>query len=280
MDPKASPASAAPRQEPPWRTAVVLLHGLCSTPDELLSVNGPLRQLGCTVVPLRIEGYSFDPDRPSGPAQPFEHWVRQVQACVHSLRLQHERVVLVGISAGAGLALASAMDAAQAPDGLVLMSTTLRYDGWAIPPWHFLLPLALHTPLGRLWRYRERPPYGVKNERIRAWIAHELESRRISSAGSATLGVSHLKQHDRLIRHLRRHLGQVRSPRVLALHAEEDEVASLRNLERLAHGLSSTHINLQTVIVCNSYHMISIDNDRQKVVRETVDFVRAIMQAA
>ncbi|MBV8619871.1 MAG: alpha/beta fold hydrolase [Curvibacter sp.] len=275
----ADPASASPLPETPRRLAVVLLHGLCSTPDELLSVNGPLRQLGCTVVPLRIEGYSFDADHPDGAAQPFESWVAQVHACVLALRQQHERVVLVGISAGANLALASAMDPSNRPDGVVLMSTTLRYDGWAIPPWHFLLPLALYTPIGRLWRYRERPPYGIKNERIRAWIERELEARRVSAAGSATLGVSHLKQHDRLIRHVRRHLARVCCPRMLALHAEEDEVASPKNLEILANGLSLSAIDLQTVIVCNSYHMISIDNDRQKVVRETVDFVRAILQS-
>lgn len=257
-------------------TAVVLLHGLCSTPDELLSVNGPLRQLGCSVVPLQIAGYSFDAAHPEAPAQRFEHWVRAVHACVRQQRESHQRVVLVGISAGAGLALSAAMDPATPVDGLVLMSTTLRYDGWAIPPWHFLLPLALYTPIGRLWQYKEKPPYGVKNERIRAWIARELENRRVSRAGSATLGVSYLRENDRLLRRLRRHLGQVICPHILALHAEEDEVASPDNLRLLAVGLSSAPVSLKTVTVRNSFHMISIDNDRQQVVRETVDFVRSL----
>ena len=257
-------------------TAVVLLHGLCSTPDELLSVNGPLRQIGCTVVPLQIAGYSFDAEHPEAPAQRFERWVEAVHACVRQQRESHQRVVLVGISAGAGLALSAAMDSATPVDGLVLMSTTLRYDGWAIPPWHFLLPLALYTPIGRFWQYREQPPYGVKNERIRAWIARELENRRVSRAGSATLGVSYLRENDRLLRRLRRNLGQVVCPHVLALHAEEDEVASLDNLRLLAVGLSSAAVSLKTVTVRNSFHMISIDNDRQQVVRETVDFVRSL----
>jgi len=257
-------------------TAVVLLHGLCSTPDELLSVNAPLRQIGCTVVPLQIAGYSFDANHPEAPARPYEHWVSAVHDCVRQQRQHHQRVVLVGISAGAGLALSAAMDPANPVDGLVLMSTTLRYDGWAIPPWHFLLPLALYTPIGRLWQYREKSPYGVKNERIRAWIARELESRRVSRAGSATLGVSYLRENDRLLRRLRRNLAQVVCPHILALHAEEDEVASLDNLRLLAVGLSSAPVSLKTVTVRNSFHMISIDNDRQQVVRETVDFVRSL----
>ncbi|MDD0811082.1 alpha/beta fold hydrolase [Curvibacter sp. RS43] len=268
--------TATPQGKP---MAVVLLHGLCSTPDELLSVNGPLRQLGCEVVPLRIEGYSFAADQPHAAARPFEDWVAAVHRCIADLRRRHPRVVLVGISAGSGLALASALDPAHPVDGLVLMSTTLRYDGWAIPPWHFLLPLALYTPIGRWWRYREQAPYGVKNERIRAWIERELQSRQVSRAGSATLDVGYLREHDRLIRHVRQRLAQVRCPQVLALHAEEDEVASLKNLGLLARGLSSASICLKTVTVRNSYHMISIDNDRQLVVKETVDFVRSLLPA-
>jgi carboxylesterase len=198
-----------------------------------------------------------------------------VQAAQQEAARNHP-LVLMGDSAGAGLALSAAMDPATPVDGLVLMSTTLRYDGWAIPPWHFLLPLALYTPIGRLWQYREQPPYGVKNERIRAWIARELENRRVSRAGSATLGVSYLREHDRLLRRLRRNLGQVVCPHILALHAEEDEVASLDNLRLLAVGLSSAAVSLKTVTVRNSFHMISIDNDRQQVVRETVDFVRSL----
>jgi carboxylesterase len=45
------------------RTAVVLLHGLCSTPDELLTVQSALRSRGYSVHPLTIEGYSFDAPR-------------------------------------------------------------------------------------------------------------------------------------------------------------------------------------------------------------------------
>lgn len=264
----------------PQGTAVVLLHGLCSTPDELLSLQGPLRQQGHTVVPLRIEGYSFEAADPSQPASPWRSWVQAVRTRVQALRADHERVVVAGISAGCALALAAAMSAADAqdltdvPDGLVLLSTTLRYDGWGVSPWRFLLPLALYTPIGRWWQYQEARPYGVKNERIRAWIARELEQRRISRAGSATLGVSHLRENDRLVRQVRRQLGAVRCPRVLAIHAQEDEVASPLNLKLLAEGLPSG-CSLQAQTVHNSYHMISIDNDRQEVVRSVLGFVQA-----
>lgn len=258
------------------RTAVVLLHGLCSTPDELLTVQAGLRQRGYAVEPLSIDGYSFDAAAPMQRATPFVQWIDAIEARVDALRLQYDKVLLIGISAGASLALGAAIRCGRRIDALVLMSTTLRFDGWAIPRLHWLLPLAFYTPLGRFWQYREAPPYGVKNERVRAWIERELRARKISRAGSSVIGVDHLREHDRLIRHVRRHLNDVVCSDVLALHAQQDEVASLANLDLLARGLRCG--NFRTVVLGNSYHMITIDNDRQQVVRETVAFTDAVAQ--
>jgi carboxylesterase len=256
------------------RTAVILLHGLCSTPDELRPVESSLRSFGYAVHPLSIAGYSFDAGAAAQRALPFVHWIDAIERAVDALRAAHDRVLLVGISAGAALALAAAIRCGRRIDALLLMSTTLRFDGWAVPRRHVLLPLALYTPLGRFWKYRERPPYGVKNERVRAWIERELRTRRISSAGSSVIGIGHLREHDRLIRHVRARLGEVVCADVLALHAREDEVASIANLDILARGLRCA--SFRTVILGNSFHMITIDNDRQQVVRETLEFAAAV----
>ncbi len=256
------------------RTAVLLLHGLCSTPDELRAVDTPLRSLGYTVEALRVDGYAFDPAATVQTAAPWSGWIDAIERQVDAFRATHARVMLVGISAGATLALGTAIRCGTRVDALVLMSTPLRFDGWAIPRLHALLPLALYTPLGRFWRYRERPPYGVKNERVRAWIARELEARRISRAGSAVIDIGHLREHDRLLRHVRARLDQVVCARVLVLHAREDEVASLENVAILARGLRCG--SFRAVVLGNSFHMITIDNDRHEVVRETTEFAAAL----
>jgi carboxylesterase len=259
------------------KCAVILLHGLYSTPDELLSLNAPLRRNGATVIAFDIKGYTFDPKVKKPLSPPFEDWVVAVKTQIQTLKKEgHQKVFLAGISTGAALALASTIDLHSDCDGVVLMSTSLVQDGWSIPFWHFLLPLALYTPLGIFWRYREKPPYGVKNERLRQWIARELEKRKISRAGVANLGISHLKQNDRLNRFVRKNLSQVTCPQILALHAKEDEVASTQNLTILASGLSSNLTHLQTVVLNNSYHMISIDNDRQQVIQETLQFLQTL----
>jgi carboxylesterase len=260
------------------RTAVVLLHGLCSTPDELRLVESSLRSRGYAVLSLVIDGYSFNLQAKVQHAASWVEWIDVIERQVDALRLAHDRVLLVGISAGASLALGAAIRCGDRIDGMVLMSTTLRFDGWAIPRLHFMLPLALYTPLGRVWRYRERAPYGVKNERVRAWIERELRTRRISSAGSSVIGVDHLREHARLIRHVRGHLDSVSCPQVLALHARDDEIASVSNLDILSRGLRCS--TLRFVVLGDSFHMITIDNDRQQVVQETVNFAASFAHGA
>jgi len=232
-----------------------------------------LLSLGFAVRAHSVPGYAFDPQSAIQRATPFRSWIDDVEAEVERLHATHERVLLVGISAGATLALAAAIRCGDRIGALVLMSTSLRIDGWAIPRTRFMLPLALYTPLGRFWRYRERPPYGVKNERVRAWIARQLERRRVSGAGSAVIGIDHLRENDRLVRHVSRRLERVRCSAVLALHAREDEVASVANLDILARRLRSR--SLRMVLLDDCFHMITIDNMRQQVVSETVQFASA-----
>ena len=257
---------------------VCLVHGLCSTPEELFPVQSALRRAGHEVRPLTIAGYTFEADRPTQRWTPSSDWARAVSQEVQALQKASHRVVLMGLSAGANVILAASMELTQPVDGMVLMSTPLRVDGWAVPWYQFLLPLALYTPLGRWWQYREQPPYGVKDERVRRWIEHQLNERRVSSAGAAVIGVDHLREHDRLRRRVRRDLVQVKATRVLLIHAREDEVASLSNVRLLESCLPVAQ--RRTVILENSYHMVTIDHDRPQVVQEALQFVNNVVQEA
>ena len=257
---------------------VCLVHGLCSTPEELFPLQSALRRAGHEVRALTIAGYSFEADRQPQRWTPHSEWTRVVAQEVQALQQAQQLVVLVGLSAGANVVLAATMALLKPVDGLVLMSTPLRVDGWAVPWYQFLLPLALYTPAGRFWQYREKPPYGVKDERVRRWIEHQLAERKVSSAGAAVIGVDHLREHDRLRRQVRRDLARVKAKRALLLHAREDEVASLSNLRLLESQLPVPH--RRSVILENSYHMITIDHDRPQVVQETLQFVNMFSSEA
>ena len=253
-------------------TALVFIHGLCSTHDEMLVLQSAVKKAGIAGYPLTIPGYTFDENLTKQVASPYASWIQSVLDLVKTLKKTHEKVFLVGLSSGATLALGACLTDHEGIDGVIALSTPLFLSGWNIPFYHFLLPLALYTPLGRFWKYKESSPYGVKDERVRSWIVKELNQRRISCAGASVLEIPHLREHDRLKRWVRKSLLTHRCPvKLLAIHSKEDEMAGLNNVEYLQKYWSKGFFN--AIFLNNSYHMITIDYERLVVSQEVVKFI-------
>ncbi len=253
--------------------AVLLLHGLCSSPLEVRLYAKTLRGHGFYVETPTLPGYSAweaDPGREA--VADFRLWIAGIAAEVDRLALTYAEVNLCGVSLGATLALAVAAERVAKVDALALISTTLFFDGWNVSRWRFLLPIAYYTPLGRFYRYREIPPYGVKNERVRAWISGQLERGTLSSAGASTIPTLSLREADRLIRHVKRSMEKVAAP-TLMIHAREDDVAGLANVRYVQSHIAAAIFG--EVIVEDSYHMITLDNDRELAALKTAQFFNA-----
>jgi carboxylesterase len=258
---------------------VLLLHGLCSSPLELHQFGGALRDAGFAVRMPTIAGYTANAagrDRESTPAN-YRQWIdecaREADACAQTC----DELLICGVSLGATLALAVAAERPVIVARLSLISTTLFFDGWKISRWRFLLPIAYYTPLGRFYRYRETPPYGVKNPRVRAWIAREFERGSLSSTGAATIPTASLREADRLIRHVKRNLHRVKTP-LLMIHAREDDVASTSNVDYVRKHVGTSAF--RQIVVTDSYHMITLDNDRDHAARKTVQFFNTRAESA
>jgi carboxylesterase len=58
------------------------------------------------------------------------------------------------------------------------------------------------------------------------------------------------------------------------MHAREDEITSLRSVDELFESLRLKDKEL--AVLENSYHMITIDNDRHQVARLLEQFVRKV----
>jgi carboxylesterase len=253
---------------PGHRAPILLLHGLRGNPMELQLLAQRLHAAGHTVSVPYLPGYG----QRSGDKTPIgSHaaWKTLAHEQLNRLERDYGPAIVGGICIGADLALQLALDATQSVAGLMLISTTLYYDGWNLPWYRWLLPLAGPTPLKHCYSLREQEPYGVKNERIRQWIARQMENTGNSSAGARDLPLSAIYEAYRLMRQLRRRLSEIRQP-ALVLHAAEDEVASLRTPELLAKRLGSSTI--EKIIFTESYHMLTMDNDREAVARACIAF--------
>jgi carboxylesterase len=122
--------------------------------------------------------------------------------------------------------------------------------------------LAYALGLQRHFSMKERPPYGLKNERLRQWVRQEMAGGQPTLAGPARVSLQAVRESERISREADGWLRQLHVP-TLVLHAREDEVCRLASVEA-ALAAAPAQL-LQLVVLEDSYHMITADNDRQQV---------------
>ena len=243
---------------------VLMLHGLGASSVELARMAKELHQQGLSVYAPDIQGYCF-----GTPAEPWSDWVAQTQQHLWDLRQYYQSVSVVGVSMGATLAMALAQR--ESVDALVLLSTALSYDGWAMPWYRFLLNWAPWLPFASRYTYIEDEPYGVKNEEIRAMVKRAMKSNHISESGSEILTMHYITEGRKLIKDAVKRISRIDAP-VLFVHAVDDETVHVRNAEWAYRRVSSSQKDF--IYLGDSYHMITVDNERETVSLETARFLK------
>ena len=253
--------------------AVLLIHGLCGTPHEMAPLAARLRAVGYVVQAPHGPGYGIGAG--TGVAR-FERWIDYFVAQFDELRSRYSSVSIGGLCIGSSIAIEIAARRGTVAS-LILISTTLFYDGWNVPPTRVLLPLGYYTPLRRWYRVRELDPYGIKNPRLRGWVARQMQRTGASIAGAASLPLSAVYQAQRLIRVAKRSLRSVMVP-ALVMHARQDDVASLRSADLVCSRIGSREV--MRLVFDDSYHMLTLDNERAAVAQAAVDFLERRTAAA
>jgi carboxylesterase len=251
------------------QSAVLLIHGLTGTPVEMQAVGRGLAEEGFSVYGIQLAGHC-------GTEQDllqtgWHDWYRSVEEAWQTISSRHKNVFVAGLSMGALLAMHLSAQYPGRVKGIGLYSTTLFYDGWAVPKLAFLLPLFLRTPIGERYRFIENFPYGVKNERLREYIHASMMSGNSAEAGNLGMTGRSLRELRQLIGLVKKELPAVLTP-ALILQAKDDDVTSPRNSEYLARHLGGP-TRLELLDDC--YHMITIDQQRDKVVTLSAEFFRS-----
>jgi carboxylesterase len=159
--------------------------------------------------------------------------------------------------------------------GVSCLSPTLFYDGWNSPWYRHLLPLAANTPLKYFFYFKEEPPYGIKNEAVRSRIhefyskadLHSMES--VQQYGYPFFPVSLLCQLQKLVKHLNGRLEGISTP-VQLIQAKHDDMSSERNSQFIYNRVRSQRKEL--VLLHNSYHIITADQERNTVAQHMQRF--------
>ena len=247
---------------------VLLFHGLTGAPAELQAVSRALRRAGYEVETPMLPGHGADEKALLKTG--WKDWL----ACAEEelIRLSDHAggpVFVGGLSMGAVLALALAQRHPERVKGLALLATTLKYDGFNCPSYGaWMLPLAARTPIIRFYRFMERPPYGVKDVRMRAKIEEMMFSGTSTDAGLPFMPGRSLAQNLKLVAAVEQRLEEVVAP-ALIVHSVEDDVTHIRNAKRLAESVSGP---VETLWLENSYHLVTVDQERVKVAQAVITF--------
>ena len=256
---------------PGGTTGFLLIHGMSGTPVEMRYIANGLARAGYTVSCPLLPGHcgTLDELRRTG----WQDWLAGVETALAELEQRCEHVFVAGLSMGAVLALKVAARNPHIVRGTALYSPTLWLDGWGVPAHARLFALVRQKWVADLFHFSERPPYGIKDVRLRKIIAAALESGDPSKAGFLKLPGRLLLELRWLVDSVRRDLGSIKQPTLL-LHPREDDRASLRNPTYLQHHLAG---RVESVILEDSYHVITLDRQRDVVLTRTQAFAQSVL---
>jgi carboxylesterase len=96
-----------------------------------------------------------------------------------------------------------------------------------------------------------------------------MAADKVSAVGAARLSAASLYEATRLIRHVRPRLPRLTAPG-LVLHATQDDVAGPRSVHELQGRLGRMP---EVHWFHDSYHMLTLDNERTAVARTVRDFL-------
>ena len=246
---------------------VLMLHGLGASSLELARLAKHFHEQGFSVRAPDLQGYCFGTT-----TAPWPTWIEQAQEHLWEMQKTYETVSVVGISMGATLGLMLAER--ERLTSLVMLSAGLSYDGWAIPWYRFLIDWTQWIPFASAYEYQESEPFGIKNNETRAMVKRMMKLNHISESGAETLTLASLKEGRKFIQAALANLSDVVSP-TLIIHAVDDESVHIRSAERVYQGIATT--NKEFIYLGDSYHMITIDNERETVEQETTRFIKNIV---
>jgi len=257
--------------------AVLLIHGLTGTPTELRRVAMGLAKVGCTVYVPTLAGHCGN--TADLEATGWQDWYESARKTFAGIRRKHEQVFVGGLSMGAVMSMLMAAEHPGQVAGLLMYSTTLRYDGWNIPKVAVLTPLLMKIPFAvHLCRFDEKPPYGIKDERLRAIVERQMKAGDSGDAGLLTMSGTSVRELHRLNAVVKRHMPSIKVP-ALVLHSSEDDITSRWNADYVERKLGGP---VTKILLDNCYHMITVDLQYRRVVELSVDFIqqRSITQTA
>jgi carboxylesterase len=231
----------------------LLCHGFTGTPQSLLPWAEHLAADGLTVRLPRLPGHGTSVAEANLTTWP--DWYAEVERNLVELSAQCEQVFVMGLSMGGTLAIRLAEERGAEISGLVLVNPSLltkRPDRFLLPVLRFVVPT---------WA-------GIASD-IKKPGAAELAYDRIPMKAAYSLS--------QLWVTTRADLAKVTQP-ILVFRSTDDHVVEPDSAALLKAKVSSSDV--REVVLDDSYHVATLDNDAPIIFQGSVEFVRRLARAS
>ena len=252
----------------------LLIHGLGGTPLEMRYLAHGFARAGYSVHVPQLAGHCGSSSDLR--ATNWTDWYDSVEKAHRWIRQRCDSVVVGGLSMGALLALHHAAEHPHDVSALALYAPSLWRDGWGIPWYMSFFNLITQKWLADFVVFAEREPWGVKDPRIKALVEKAVINDESSQADIAALPGGLMLELRWLVRRIRREITLVRQP-TLIVHPRRDDRASMRNINYLQSMLPGL---TETLVLDDSYHLVTLDRQRHLVLGRTLEFVSEVTRRA
>jgi carboxylesterase len=235
--------------------SALLVHGLSGTPYEMRYLGERLAARGVRVRGVKLAGHAGAPEELG--LSHYDQWYESVINGLEELRTFGEPNVVIGLSMGAVLSARLAADQREAVAGLVMLSS------------------AFFLPAGATAALRVVRMLGAVGERLylhnsQGSDIHDAAARRIHPSARLMPLAAPLRLLE---------LGAIVKPKLrsitqpsLVMHSRRDHTCPMKkNLSFVMKHLASPE--KRAVELEESYHVITVDSEKDRVASEVIDFV-------
>jgi carboxylesterase len=246
--------------------AVLLIHGITGSPVEMKYMAKGLHRAGYTVYAPLLAGHGVD--IATLRKSRWQDWYRSVSDAANLLASRTDQIYVAGVCVGGMLGLHLARDNSLIRAATVY-SPLLQYDGWNAP-YHYRLgritvPVAVGLGISKWINLKERPPFGIKSDRIRRLLAEQGNGIR---GTLPAFPVDALHQNLKLFKATKAILPEI-STRTLLIHAREDDLSGPRNPLYIQRNIGGP---CEIEWLSDSFHMVHVDQEHAHVADRTRAF--------
>ena len=228
---------------------VLVCHGFTGTTQSMRYLGEQLHAAGDTLIRPRLAGHGISPEAMA--TTTAADWIASVDAALATLRQTCSQVFMAGLSMGGTLTLYTAAKHADVIRGAVPINGVVRIGNAGMASVAFDASMPATVP-------------GIGSD-IKAPGVVELAYKEVPVPAFRQVYALAAVTHDLL--------PLVQCP-VLVITSREDHVVHPTNGPLIAQRLGSKRIELQWLD--NSYHVATLDNDKDLIAQQTVAFIRSI----